>query len=92
MIKMNETTSSTWRTNLEPDIVLRYSGKTDLGNEIEFVGVNILKNELNLGSASVDRDGSMSISLYKGFTVEERESVLASIVRDTDEIFNSKSE
>lgn len=89
MIKLNETINATWRTDIG-NIIIRYSGKSENDSPIESINANILKDDTNVGTANIDRDGSTGISLRKGLSAEERVSVITSLVQDTDSIFNPK--
>lgn len=88
MLKKTETLNTTYITNVE-DIRIRYSIQQKDGEPIRLVNANITRNDEYRGTANLDMDGSVGITIAKGFTFEEKKLVLLRLIEDSEEIFSS---
>lgn len=90
MIKKKSVTNTTWENSVG-DLKVIYTAKSDEGVPFESVNARVSKYDDYMGSANIDKDGSTGISLNVGLTLEERKSVIVTILEDTNDIFNPQT-
>lgn len=91
MIKKKSVTNTTWENSVG-DLKVIYTAKSDEGVPFESVNARVSKYDDYMGSANIDKDGSTGISLNVGLTLEERKSVIVTILDDTNDIFNPQTQ
>jgi hypothetical protein len=91
MIKKKSVTNTTWENSVG-DLKVIYTAKSDEGVPFESVNARVSKYDDYMGSANIDKDGSTGISLNVGLTLEERKSVIVTILEDTNDIFNPQTQ
>lgn len=73
-------------------VKLRYTIIQETGEQVKNVRADILKNDMRIGSVSVERDGRMYISFDKeGVTsVEDQVAIVTQALQDAAQVFNEQ--
>ncbi|WP_293738959.1 hypothetical protein [uncultured Parabacteroides sp.] len=73
-------------------VKLRYTISQYTGEQVKNVRADILKNDIRIGTVSVERDGRLYISFDKeGITsVEDQVSIVTQVLQDSAQVFNEQ--